>query len=66
MLPTCDLLFIVIVVAGCEQLPKDESRHIDLLHFVLNHWNTFPIVPYTDYVILSGGGEKSAFKAAND
>lgn len=66
MFPTCDFLFIVIIVAGCQQLSKDECWHIDLFHFMFNDWNAFPIVPHTDGVILSGGGGKRVCKAADD
>ncbi len=49
---TCDLLLIIIVVTGGQELAKDQSRNIHLFHLVLNHRNTLSIVPHTDGVIL--------------
>lgn len=53
MILTSDFLLLVIIVAGGEELSEDESRHIDLLHLVLHHRNTLPIIPYTDGVVFT-------------
>lgn len=53
IIPTCDFLLIIIIVTGGEELSKDKSRHIDLLHLVLHHRNTLAIVPYTDGVVFT-------------
>lgn len=50
---TSDFLLIIIVVTRSKELPKDESRHKNLLHFVLHHRNPFSIVPYTDGVVFT-------------
>lgn len=50
---TCDLLFIIIIVAGGEELSKDKSGHKDLLHLVLHHRNAPAIVPHADGVVLT-------------
>lgn len=50
---TCDLLFIIIIVAGGEKLSKDKSWHKDLLHLVLHHRNAPAIVPHADGVVLT-------------
>lgn len=49
---TSDFLLIIIVVAGREELSKDERRHVDLLHLVLHHRDSLPIIPHTDGVVL--------------
>lgn len=49
---TCDLLLIIIIVTGGQELAKDQSRNIDLFHLVLNHRNTLSVVPHTNGVIL--------------
>lgn len=55
---TCDLLLVVVVVAGSEQLAEDERWHVHLLHFVLHHRNALPVVPDADGGVLSGVGQK--------
>lgn len=50
---TCDLLFVIIIVARGEKLSKDKSRHKDLLHLVLHHRNALAIVPHADGVVLT-------------
>lgn len=54
---TGDFLLIIIVVTGGEELSKDKSRHVDLLHLVQHHRNTFSIIPHADCVILTGKKE---------
>ena len=53
---TCDLLLIVVVVTGGEQLSEDERGDVHLLVFVLHHGDPFPVVPDGDGVGLTGGG----------
>lgn len=50
---TSDFLLIIIIVTGGEELSKDQSWYIDLLHLVLHNRNTFPIVPNNDGVIFT-------------
>lgn len=50
---TGDLLLVVVIVTGGEELSEDESWHIDLLHLVLHHRDALPIVPHTDGVVLT-------------
>lgn len=53
---TSDFLLLIVIVTGGEELSKDESGHIDLLHLVLHHRNTLPIIPHTDGVVFTKGG----------
>lgn len=50
---TGDFLLVIIIVTGGEELSEDESRHKDLLHLVLHHRNTLPIIPHTDGVVFT-------------
>lgn len=50
---TGDFFLLVVIVTGREELPKDESRYVNLLHFVLHHRDTFSIIPNTDGVVFT-------------
>lgn len=53
---TCDLFFLIIVVAGGEQVTKNQSWDIHLLVFVLHHRYSFTIVPDRNGIGLTEGG----------
>lgn len=53
---TCDFLFVIVVVAGGEQVTENESRDVHLLVLVLHHRYSFTIVPDRNSVGLTGGG----------
>lgn len=50
---TCDFFLIIVIVTGGEQLSEDKSWHKNLLHLVLHHRNTLPVIPHTDGVVLT-------------
>ena len=50
---TCDFLFAVVVVTGCEERAKDKSWHIDLFHLMLHNGNTLAVVPDFNHVLFS-------------
>lgn len=53
LLPTNNLLLSVIIVAGGQEMAKDECGDVHLLLLMLNNWNSLPIVPYLDLIVLS-------------
>ena len=42
-------------------MSKDHGRHVDLLRFVLHHWDTLPVIPDPDLVVLPGKGKRQPF-----
>lgn len=42
-------------------MSKDHGRHVDLLRFVLHHWDTLPVIPDPDLVVLPGKGKSQPF-----
>ncbi len=62
---TSHFSFTVVVVAGRQQVSKDQSRNEHLLCFVLHNRNTLAVVPNPDLVLLAASVQRDKSKGPN-
>jgi len=51
---TCDFLLVVVIVAGGEQMAEDHCGHEHIVLLVFHNWDTPPVVPHSNLIVLPG------------